>query len=43
MQAKNKVSGAVEIIKDKLYWVSDKAAPRNQPNAFYFCVDQVIS
>ena len=24
---------------DKLYWISDKQAPRNQPNAYYFCID----
>ncbi|CAK59904.1 unnamed protein product (macronuclear) [Paramecium tetraurelia] len=34
------IPGSVEIIKDKLYWISDRQAPRNQPNAFYFCIDQ---
>ena len=29
------------IILDKLYWISDKNPPRNQPNAFFFCIDNV--
>eukprot|EP00331_Platyophrya_macrostoma_P015792 CAMPEP_0176471344 /NCGR_PEP_ID=MMETSP0127-20121128/41078_1 /TAXON_ID=938130 /ORGANISM="Platyophrya macrostoma, Strain WH" /LENGTH=426 /DNA_ID=CAMNT_0017865977 /DNA_START=20 /DNA_END=1300 /DNA_ORIENTATION=- len=29
----------VEIIKDKLYWISDRQPPRNHPDAFFFCID----
>mmetsp|Transcript_26777 Transcript_26777/g.23716 ORF Transcript_26777/g.23716 Transcript_26777/m.23716 type:complete len:111 (-) Transcript_26777:1647-1979(-) len=32
-------SKAIEIIKDKLYWISDKNPPKNQPNAFFFNID----
>jgi cell division cycle 14 len=24
---------------DRLYWISDTQAPKNLPNAFYFCID----
>lgn len=30
----------VEIIPDKLYWISDTKPPKGIPNAFYFCVDK---
>jgi len=30
---------AVEIIKDRLYWISDKAPPKDQSNAFFFNID----
>ncbi|CAD8164998.1 unnamed protein product [Paramecium octaurelia] len=41
MQSKpTPIADSVEIIKDKLYWISESKAPRNQPNAFYFCIDQ---
>eukprot|EP01016_Furgasonia_blochmanni_P013076 TRINITY_DN1660_c0_g2_i4.p1 TRINITY_DN1660_c0_g2~~TRINITY_DN1660_c0_g2_i4.p1 ORF type:complete len:486 (-),score=96.22 TRINITY_DN1660_c0_g2_i4:205-1536(-) len=39
MVLKNNIDAAVEIIKDKLYFLSEKNPPRNQPSAFYFCVD----
>ena len=32
-------SRSIEIIKDKLYWMSDRNPPKNQPNAFFFNVD----
>lgn len=32
-------SRSVEIIKDKLYWISDKNPPKNQPSAFFFNID----
>jgi len=32
-------SKSIEIIKDKLYWISDKNPPKNQPNAFFFNID----
>ncbi|KAL4462058.1 hypothetical protein ABPG74_000903 [Tetrahymena malaccensis] len=31
---------AVEIIKDRLYWISGKEPPKNQPNAYFFNIDQ---
>ncbi|KAM3145239.1 hypothetical protein pb186bvf_002567 [Paramecium bursaria] len=34
------ITGSVEILPNKLYWISDRQAPRNQPNAYYFCIDQ---
>ena len=33
---------AVEIIPNKLYWISDKNPPRNQPSSYYFCVDNEL-
>ena len=30
---------AVEVIPRKLFWVSDKTPPKNQPNSYYFCID----
>lgn len=33
---------AIEVIKGKLFWVSDKSPPKNQPNSFYFCVDNEL-
>lgn len=27
------------IIPEKLYWISDKNPPRNQSNAYFFCID----
>jgi len=38
-QASSIESKAIEIIKDKLYWISDKNPPKNQPNAFFFNID----
>lgn len=35
-------STSVEIIPNKLYWISDRSPPRNQPNSFYFCVDNEL-
>jgi len=26
---------------DRLYWISDRSPPRNRPNSYYFCVDNV--
>lgn len=36
MQANNK---KVEVIKDRLYWVSDAKTPRGEGQAFFFCID----
>ena len=30
----------VEIIKDRLYWVSDSRTPRGEGLAFFFCIDE---
>lgn len=30
---------AIEILSPRLYWISDKNPPRNQPNAFFFNID----
>lgn len=34
---------SIEIIKDKLYWISDKNPPKNQPNAFFFNIDSDLA
>lgn len=31
----------IEIIENRLYWVSDKIPPRNRPNSFFICIDKV--
>lgn len=36
MQGNNK---KVEVIKDRLYWVSDAKTPRGEGQAFFFCID----
>jgi len=30
---------AIEIIKDRLYWISQKKPPRGEGKAFFFCID----
>ena len=32
----------VEVIKNKLYWISDKTPPLAQSNSFYFCLDKKL-
>ena len=32
----------VEIIPDRLFWVSDRYPPRNKPKSSYICVDNVL-
>ncbi|OMJ93672.1 hypothetical protein SteCoe_3372 [Stentor coeruleus] len=32
----------VEIISNRLYWISDKTPPRNQANSYYFCIDNEL-
>lgn len=39
----NPFGKSVEIIKDKLYWVSDKRPPQNIPNAFFFNIDNDLT
>jgi len=29
----------VEIIANRLYWISDKSPPKSRQHAFYFCID----
>lgn len=36
---KNKM---VEIIKDKLYWISDEKPPKGLKNAMFFSIDSEI-
>ena len=36
------MASAVEILPNKLFWISDKTPPKNQPNSFYFCVDNEL-
>ncbi len=31
----------VEILKDKLYWISDTNPPKNLKNSYFFCIDKV--
>ncbi|CAG9320134.1 CDC14A_6 [Blepharisma stoltei] len=35
-------NNAIEIIPNKLYWISDRAPPRNQANSYYFCIDNEL-
>ena len=35
-------SGKVEIIKDRLYWVSDAKTPRGEGKAFFFNIDDAL-
>lgn len=37
MQAGSK---KIEILKDKLYWLSDAKTPRGEGQAFFFCIDE---
>jgi len=37
MQAPSK---KVEIVKDRLYWLSDAKTPRGEGQAFFFCIDE---
>ena len=30
---------AIEIIPQRLYWISDKSPPKSSTHAFYFCID----
>ncbi|OMJ75408.1 hypothetical protein SteCoe_25448 [Stentor coeruleus] len=32
----------VEIISNRLYWISDKNPPRNHANSYYFCIDNEL-
>lgn len=41
--AMNAQAPTVEIIPGRLYWISDTTPPRNRPNSYYFCIDNVAS
>lgn len=35
-------TGKVEIVKDRLYWVSDSKTPRGEGKAFFFNIDEAL-
>ena len=35
------IINAIEIIPNRLYWISDYFPPKNKPNAYFFNIDQV--
>jgi len=37
------VGRPIEIVKDKLYWVSDSKPPQNYKNAFFFNIDNDLT
>lgn len=39
---KRKKVAPIEIIPDKLYWISDKDPPRSSSSAYYFCIDDAL-
>lgn len=39
MEDTTAVGTPIEIVKGKLYWISDKSPPRSQSSAYFFCVD----
>ena len=41
--AKRVVERRVEIIKDKLYWISDTVSPSGFDDSFYFCIDKDLT
>ncbi|CAG9319773.1 CDC14A_1 [Blepharisma stoltei] len=34
---------AIEIIPNRLYWISNKSPPRNKANSSYFCIDNELT
>ena len=36
------VHKVVEVLPDRLYWISDSRPPEDIKNAFYFCVDKEL-
>lgn len=30
---------AIEILPDKLFWISDRSPPKSQSSAYFFCID----
>lgn len=41
--AKRVLEKRVEIIKDRLYWISDSVSPSGFEDSFYFCVDNDLT
>ena len=41
-KTKKKKAIPIEIIPDKLYWVSDKEPPRSSSSAYYFWIDEAL-
>lgn len=41
--AKRVLEKRVEIIKDRLYWISDSVSPSGFEDSFYFCVDKDLT
>ena len=39
MAALNSDNKSIEIIPQRLYWISDKNPPKSRTHAFYFCID----
>jgi len=39
MESSDSVGSPIEIIEDKLYWISAETSPRSKSSAFYFIVD----
>lgn len=39
LQVQTSNFNSIEIIKERLYWLSDKNPPKNQTNAFFFNID----
>lgn len=39
---KNTKNKQIEIIKDRLYWISASKPPRADNNSLYFCIDEEI-
>jgi len=40
---KSVIGKPIEIIQDKLYWVSDAKPPQNFKNAFFFNIDKDLT
>ena len=36
------MSVLVEVIKNRLYWISDVQPPKNQPASYFVCIDNVV-
>jgi hypothetical protein len=43
VENKNVLGRPIEIIKDKLFWVSDSKPPQNYKNAFFFNIDNDLT
>lgn len=38
----SELTSVVEVIENRLYWISDRFPPKNKGNIHYFCIDTVI-